>query len=39
MTRVSQVLNRVSDMDEPGLAPVSVALRTLRGLVRQGTAE
>ncbi|MGB3828057.1 MAG: NAD-glutamate dehydrogenase domain-containing protein, partial [Ornithinimicrobium sp.] len=38
MTRVSQVLNRVSDMHDPGLAPVSVALRTLRGLVRQGTA-
>ncbi|MGB7449540.1 MAG: NAD-glutamate dehydrogenase [Ornithinimicrobium sp.] len=39
MARVSQVLRRVSDIDEPGLAPVSVALRTLRGLVRQGTAE
>ncbi|HKJ12584.1 MAG TPA: NAD-glutamate dehydrogenase [Ornithinimicrobium sp.] len=39
LARVSQVLNRVSEMDEPGLAPVSVALRTLRGLVRQGTAE
>ncbi len=38
MARVSQVMNRVSEMDDPGLAPVSVALRTLRGLVRQGTA-
>ncbi|MGB3763612.1 MAG: NAD-glutamate dehydrogenase domain-containing protein, partial [Ornithinimicrobium sp.] len=38
MDRVSQVMNRVSAMDDPGLAPVSVALRTLRGLVRQGTA-
>ncbi|MGB6003331.1 MAG: NAD-glutamate dehydrogenase [Ornithinimicrobium sp.] len=39
MARVSQVLHRVQEMDDPGLAPVSVALRTLRGLVRQGTAE
>ncbi len=39
MERVSQVMNRVSEMDDPGLAPLSVALRTLRGLGRQGTAE
>ncbi|MGB5953073.1 MAG: NAD-glutamate dehydrogenase [Ornithinimicrobium sp.] len=39
MARVSQVLDVVHQMDDPGLAPVSVALRTLRGLVRQGTAE
>ncbi len=39
MARVSQVMQRVSEMDDPGLAPLSVALRTLRGLVRQGTAE
>jgi len=39
MARVSQVMQRVSEMDDPGLAPLSVALRTLRGLGRQGTAE
>jgi glutamate dehydrogenase len=36
LARVSQVLSNVGRLDNPGLAPVSVALRTLRGLVRQG---
>jgi glutamate dehydrogenase len=38
LTRVSQVLKNVAQLDEPGLAAVSVALRTLRGLVRQGAS-
>uniref|UniRef100_UPI003F85969C NAD-glutamate dehydrogenase domain-containing protein n=1 Tax=Actinosynnema sp. TaxID=1872144 RepID=UPI003F85969C len=38
LTRTSQLLHTVGEMDEPGLAPLSVALRTLRGLVRQGSA-
>jgi glutamate dehydrogenase len=38
LARTSQVLRTVGDMDDPGLAPLSVALRTLRGLVRQGAA-
>ncbi len=38
LQRVGQVLSTVRGLEEPGLAPVSVALRTLRGLVRQGTA-
>nr|WP_238705761.1 NAD-glutamate dehydrogenase [Serinicoccus chungangensis] len=37
--RTSQVLRTVSGMSEPDLAPLSVALRTLRGLVRQGSAD
>ncbi|MFX0539223.1 NAD-glutamate dehydrogenase [Ornithinimicrobium sp. Y1847] len=39
LDRTSQVLRTVGKMDSPGLAPLSVALRTLRGLVRQGSAE
>jgi glutamate dehydrogenase len=39
LERVGQVLSTVRGLEEPGLAPVSVALRTLRGLVRQGTAD
>ncbi len=38
LSRVGQVLRAVGALEEPGLAPVSVALRTLRGLIRQGTA-
>ncbi|AXH95812.1 NAD-glutamate dehydrogenase [Ornithinimicrobium avium] len=38
LTRTSQVLRTVGEMDHPDLAPLSVALRTLRGLVRQGSA-
>lgn len=38
LDRVSHVLGRVREMDQPGMAPLSVALRTLRGLVRQGAA-
>ena len=34
----AKVLRTVGSMDDPGLAPLSVALRTLRGLVRQGAA-
>src|SRR5690606_34917863 len=39
LARVSQVLSSVSSLEEPSLAPVSVALRTLRGLVRQGATD
>ncbi|WP_130012101.1 NAD-glutamate dehydrogenase [Serinicoccus sediminis] len=39
LVRTSQVLRTVSGMSEPDLAPLSVALRTLRGLVRQGSAD
>ncbi|ANS78397.1 NAD-specific glutamate dehydrogenase, large form [Serinicoccus hydrothermalis] len=39
LVRTSQVLRTVSTMEEPDLAPLSVALRTLRGLVRQGSAD
>ena len=39
LVRTSQVLRTVSEMNQPGLAPLSVALRTLRGLVRQGSAD
>jgi glutamate dehydrogenase len=39
LARTSQVLQTVRQMDEPDLAPLSVALRTLRGLVRQGAAD
>ncbi|WP_281964634.1 NAD-glutamate dehydrogenase [Serinicoccus marinus] len=39
LVRTSQVLRTVSAMDQPDLAPLSVALRTLRGLVRQGSAD
>ncbi|MFK5633013.1 MULTISPECIES: NAD-glutamate dehydrogenase [unclassified Ornithinimicrobium] len=38
LARTSQVLQTVRQMDAPDLAPLSVALRTLRGLVRQGAA-
>ncbi|MBW8173647.1 NAD-glutamate dehydrogenase [Ornithinimicrobium sp. Arc0846-15] len=38
LSRVSQVLTTVRGLEEPDLAPISVALRTLRGLVRQGSA-
>jgi glutamate dehydrogenase len=39
LVRTSQVLHTVTEMEEPDLAPLSVALRTLRGLVRQGAAD
>jgi glutamate dehydrogenase len=39
LNRTSQMLRTVGEMDSPGLAPISVALRTLRGLVRQGAAD
>jgi len=39
LVRTSQVLRTVSGMSQPDLAPLSVALRTLRGLVRQGSAD
>ncbi|MDQ3357328.1 MAG: NAD-glutamate dehydrogenase [Actinomycetota bacterium] len=38
LARVSQVLANVGALEEPDLAPLSVALRTLRGLVRQGAS-
>jgi glutamate dehydrogenase len=38
LARTSQVLRTVGGMEQPDLAPLSVALRTLRGLVRQGAA-
>ena len=38
LARTSQVLRTVGEMEQPDLAPLSVALRTLRGLVRQGAA-
>jgi glutamate dehydrogenase len=38
LARVSQVLANVGALEEPELAPLSVALRTLRGLVRQGAS-
>ena len=38
LQRTSQVLTTINGMESPGLAPLSVALRTLRGLVRQGSA-
>ena len=37
LTRVNQVLSNVSRIEEPGMGPLSVALRALRGLVRQGS--
>ncbi|QFG68030.1 NAD-glutamate dehydrogenase [Ornithinimicrobium pratense] len=39
LVRIGHVMRAVSDMQEPNLAPLSVALRTLRGLVRQGAAD
>ncbi|WP_109474241.1 NAD-glutamate dehydrogenase [Ornithinimicrobium cavernae] len=38
LTRVSQVLSNVDRLETPGMGPLSVALRTLRGLVRQGSS-
>ena len=38
LARANQVLGTVNELDAPGLAPLSVALRTLRALVRQGAA-
>ncbi|SOC52455.1 NAD-glutamate dehydrogenase [Ornithinimicrobium cerasi] len=38
INRTSQLLGSVGELEDPGLAPISVALRTLRGLVRQGAA-
>ncbi|MCK0111381.1 NAD-glutamate dehydrogenase [Ornithinimicrobium sp. F0845] len=38
ITRVSQVLNNVNRLETPGMGPLSVALRALRGLVRQGAS-
>ena len=39
LVRTGHVMRAVSDMRESDLAPLSVALRTLRGLVRQGAAD
>ena len=39
LDRTASVLGTINELDEPGLAPLSVALRTLRGLVRQGAAD
>ena len=36
--RAQQALVGVGDLDQPGLAPLSVALRTLRSVVRSGSA-
>src|SRR5690606_16452188 len=38
LTRVSQVLSSVDRLSAPGMGPLSVALRGLRGLVRQGAS-
>ncbi|USQ75268.1 NAD-glutamate dehydrogenase [Ornithinimicrobium cryptoxanthini] len=38
LTRVSQVLSSVDRLSSPGMGPLSVALRALRGLVRQGAS-
>ncbi|NNG40249.1 NAD-glutamate dehydrogenase [Flexivirga sp. ID2601S] len=38
INRAQQALVGVADLDEPGLAPLSVALRTLRSVVRSGSA-
>ncbi len=37
LARVNQVLSSVDGMESPGMGPLSVALRALRGLVRQGS--
>ena len=37
LARVNQVLSNIDRIESPGMGPLSVALRTLRGLVRQGT--
>lgn len=37
LARVKQVLGNVNRIESPGMGPLSVALRTLRGLVRQGS--
>lgn len=36
--RVAQALRGLTEIDKPGLAPVSVALRTLRSVIRSGSA-
>ena len=36
LARVQQVLGNVDQLDAPGMGPLSVVLRALRGLVRQG---
>ncbi|USQ78701.1 NAD-glutamate dehydrogenase [Ornithinimicrobium faecis] len=38
LTRVRQVLSNVDRLEAPGMGPLSVALRALRGLVRQGSS-
>ncbi|WP_114905417.1 NAD-glutamate dehydrogenase [Ornithinimicrobium murale] len=38
LTRIRQVLSNVDRLESPGMGPLSVALRTLRGLVRQGSS-
>ncbi|NHN54532.1 NAD-glutamate dehydrogenase [Calidifontibacter sp. DB0510] len=37
--RAAGALRSVLSLDRPGLAPISVALRTLRGVVRSGSAQ
>ncbi len=36
LERAGSALDTIRELDQPGLAPLSVALRTLRGLIRQG---
>ncbi len=38
VSRATQALESISSLDSAGLAPLSVALRTLRGVVRSGSA-
>ncbi len=38
LTRIRQVLSNVDRLESPGMGPLSVALRALRGLVRQGSS-
>ncbi|TWP35119.1 NAD-glutamate dehydrogenase [Leekyejoonella antrihumi] len=38
VARAGQALDSVSQLDHAGLAPLSVALRTLRGVIRSGSA-
>lgn len=38
VTRAGQALTGLSELEQPGLAPLSVALRTLRSVIRSGSA-
>ncbi|NYJ74001.1 NAD-glutamate dehydrogenase [Allobranchiibius huperziae] len=38
VTRAGQALQGLSELEHPGLAPLSVALRTLRSVIRSGSA-